>query len=255
MKLRMVLITALLFSTFANAEDYTDIWFNPAESGWGVNVVQSDTFQFLTFFIYGQDSKPTWYTAQLTKDGTGTYSGPLYETNGTYFAAPWQGVTAAVVGTASFQPTSSYNAALTYTLSSGPTVTKTIQRQALTGFQMAGSYSGSVSGSISGCINTANDVPVLRHRFDLSVTQSGDASATLMFTLVENSAVCTFSGALTHLGREYRMVKAAYRCGTNPPIAANVEELQLTVQGIEGRWTADDGDGCMESIRFGAVLN
>jgi hypothetical protein len=252
---RALLVMILFFSAAANATDFSDIWFDPAESGWGVNVVQSDTFQFLTFFIYGQDGNPTWYTAHLTNDGTGNYSGALYATSGTYFAVPWQGVAATVVGSASFQPTTDYNATLTYTFTGGPTVTKPIQRQTLTAYQMSGSYSGSVSGSISGCVDPTNNLAVLRHRVDLTVTQTGDDSAVLSFTLFENSAVCTFSGPLTHIGRMYQMTGAQYVCGSNPPITANVDDLDLTNQGIEGRWTSDDGGGCTESIRFGTVLN
>ena len=33
----------------AAATDYTDIWYIEAEAGWGGNVVQSDTFLFITF--------------------------------------------------------------------------------------------------------------------------------------------------------------------------------------------------------------
>ena len=54
--------------------------FETTEGGWGVNVVQSDDFLFLTFFIYGADNKPTWYTAQLTLDASGNYNGKLYAT-------------------------------------------------------------------------------------------------------------------------------------------------------------------------------
>ena len=98
----------------AGASDYTDIWFNPSEQstgggGWGVNVVQSDAFLFLTFFIYGPDNKPTWYVAGLTRDANGNFNGPLYATTGTYFGAPWNpadGAGSAQVGTASFNPTS-----------------------------------------------------------------------------------------------------------------------------------------------------
>ncbi len=94
----------------AGASDYTDIWFNPSEQstaggGWGVNVVQSDAFLFLTFFIYGPDNKPTWYVAGLTRDANGNFNGPLYATTGTYFGAPWNpadGAGSAQVGTASF---------------------------------------------------------------------------------------------------------------------------------------------------------
>src|SRR3989442_1023828 len=87
---RLVLAVLLLTAAFsARAIEYTDVYYNPAESGWGFFLVQSDTVQFLAFFIYGPDGKPTWYTAQLTDDGTGTYTGPVYATTGTYFALPW----------------------------------------------------------------------------------------------------------------------------------------------------------------------
>ena len=72
----------------AAATDFTDIWFIPQESGWGVNIVQSDSFLFATFFIYGSDKAPTWYTALLTFDGT-RYAGGLYRTEGSFWANPW----------------------------------------------------------------------------------------------------------------------------------------------------------------------
>jgi hypothetical protein len=69
-------LLVLAFAPAAAATDFTDIWFIPQESGWGVNIVQSDSFLFATFFIYGSDKAPTWYTALLTFDGT-RYAGGL----------------------------------------------------------------------------------------------------------------------------------------------------------------------------------
>ena len=87
---RLVLIAMVaLAATRADAFEYTDVYYNPNEAGWGVFVVQSDTFQFLALFIYGLDGKPTWYTGQITDDGTGNYTGVLNATTGTYFAVPW----------------------------------------------------------------------------------------------------------------------------------------------------------------------
>ena len=69
-------VLSLLTAAFrVGAIDYTDLYYVPGEEGWGVNVVQSDDFLFLTFFIYGPDNKPTWYTAQLTLDASGNYNG------------------------------------------------------------------------------------------------------------------------------------------------------------------------------------
>src|SRR6185295_13125695 len=100
---KLALVALLAFAAIrAEAREYTDVYFNPAEPGWGVFLVQSEATQFIAFFVYGPDGKPVWYTAQLSDNGTGGYAGNLYAITGTYFASPWQGFTAAAAGTASF---------------------------------------------------------------------------------------------------------------------------------------------------------
>src|SRR3954452_7100315 len=105
------LVVAMLLapSGRAFALDYTDLWFNPSEPGWGVNVVQSGDLLFLTFFVYGADRRPTWYAAQLSRDTSGDFDGFLgfvYAGTGTAFTSAWdaQAFAVAPVGTASFQP-------------------------------------------------------------------------------------------------------------------------------------------------------
>jgi hypothetical protein len=66
----------------ARAADYTATWWNPAESGQGYTFTQNGTFIFATFYVYGSDMLPTWYTGQLTLDAMGRYTGPLYATKG-----------------------------------------------------------------------------------------------------------------------------------------------------------------------------
>jgi hypothetical protein len=85
MMIKRILLIALLMlaAARAGATDYTDIWYLPAESGWGVNVVQSDSFLFMTFFIYGPDGKPTWYVGLVTQDASGNFNGTLYSATGT----------------------------------------------------------------------------------------------------------------------------------------------------------------------------
>ena len=262
--IRKLLVAVLLLASaaFAQAALYTDVYYDTAEPGWGVFLVQSDTFQFLAFFIYGPDGKPTWYTAQLVDDGTGNYAGPLYVTTGTYFANPWQGNTIAQVGTASFRPSDLFHATLAYSLTGGPSVSKAIQRQTLVPFDMSGNYSGSVAGSVTDCTNPANNVASLAGRFNLALSQSGDASAALTFTFVDNTytgTVCTLSGPLTHYGLLYTMPSAQYSCtgsGFSPGtiVSATIDSLHEAGQGVEGRLTATTTAGCSQSIRFASVL-
>ena len=46
--------------------DYTDLWFIPAESGWGANVIQQHDILFVTLFVYGTNGQPTWFVASST---------------------------------------------------------------------------------------------------------------------------------------------------------------------------------------------
>ena len=254
---RLVVIVLLLIAAVrAEAREYTDVYYSPSEPGWGVFLVQSDTFQFLAFFIYGADGKPTWYTAQLADDGTGNYTGSLYAITGTYFASPWQGYGINADGTAAFRPTDIYHATLTYTVNGVGTVTKTIQRETLTPYVLSGNYSGAVAGSISGCTDPTRNDPAFRGSSNLAVTQVGDQSATLTFTFTDTNhtgLVCTVSGPLTHLGRLYQL-NGQSACGGNPK-ATTIDGLHPTGQGIEGHWTGGAGGGCTASLHFAAVLD
>lgn len=71
--------------------NYSDLWWNPSESGWGIGIHQhiSDTI-FATWFVYGVDGKPLWYVMPEGEWTTPqTYSGPIYRTTGPYFAGPF----------------------------------------------------------------------------------------------------------------------------------------------------------------------
>ena len=130
-------ILIALLPNFVNAgTNYTDMWFNPSESGWGVNFSQDYNGPiFATFFVYTAAGAPTWVVAILALDPvSGVYSGSLYETSG---GAPLtsQGfnpadVHTSNVGTASFTPTDAANGTLAYTYR-GTNVVKQITREPL----------------------------------------------------------------------------------------------------------------------------
>src|SRR5262245_30858942 len=109
-------VIALAVVRPAAAVDWTDIWWNASESGQGYNFIQSDNFIFVTFFVYANNQQPTWYTAQLTVDSNGVWSGKLYVTTGSYFGGTWipGQRTTTEVGTATFTPNTSYSGTLTY---------------------------------------------------------------------------------------------------------------------------------------------
>jgi hypothetical protein len=41
--------------------NYTALWWNPAENGWGLNITHQGNTLFGTLYTYGPDGTPTWY--------------------------------------------------------------------------------------------------------------------------------------------------------------------------------------------------
>lgn len=102
-------ITTFTVSTRTTAEplwNHTDIWWNPDESGWGLNIVQHGSgIIFATWFVYGQDGRPTWYVVPEGQWRTPSeYRGPVYRTAGPYIGGPFnpQLVSVTLVGSATF---------------------------------------------------------------------------------------------------------------------------------------------------------
>lgn len=92
-------------SPFVSAGQYSDLWWNPHESGWGVNVVQQQETAFITLFVYAPDGRPTWYVApaaHITHFGSSgpLFTGTLYRTRGPWHGGPFdpQQVEAVAVG-------------------------------------------------------------------------------------------------------------------------------------------------------------
>ena len=69
------------------ATNYQDLWWNPAESGWGVNLTHQGNTIFATWFTYDDNGAPLWLSATAARMAAGVYSGDLYETGGTTFSA------------------------------------------------------------------------------------------------------------------------------------------------------------------------
>jgi hypothetical protein len=80
-------LAALAVPAFATPQlrNATDMWFNAAESGWGLNLIHQGDTLFGTLFVYGPDGQPTWYVASgLVGSGT-VYSGALSSATGPWF--------------------------------------------------------------------------------------------------------------------------------------------------------------------------
>lgn len=233
------------------ATDYTDLWWIPSESGWGVNFVQADDFIFATFFIYGPTNQPTWYTGQLSLDALGNWIGPLYMTGGTYFGSPWNPAQSGIrqVGSVTFVPATEASGTLSYSVD-GVIVSKQVVRQTLKTIPVGGTYLGSVYAVVTGCINPAQNGTFSRYA-NIRVVQGVTGAMTIDYT-VQGGNTCSFTGNANQFGQVYQMPSAAYSCGAGGPVL--VSGLKATTQGIEGEWRGPIGAGCIESGAFTGTL-
>jgi hypothetical protein len=72
------------------AVNFSDLWWSPAESGWGLSIVHGPFNDvFATWMVYGPDGKPTWYlmgSGKWTSANTTTvYEGKVFKTSGPHF--------------------------------------------------------------------------------------------------------------------------------------------------------------------------
>ena len=113
--------------------NYQDLWWNPAESGWGINVTHQGDVIFATLFTYDAGGHGLWLVMSAgTKQADGSYLGDLYQTTGPAFnAVPFTPIGSAnvtQVGTMRFTFSNGENGTLVYSVN-GVNVTKSITRQ------------------------------------------------------------------------------------------------------------------------------
>jgi hypothetical protein len=98
--------------------DYTDHWWNPQESGWGMSIHQHPSDRvFAIWFVYSQSGQPVWYTLQPGAWTSPTvYTGPVFKTTGPYFGGPFDPaqVGIAQVGTATLSFSDSNTGTFSY---------------------------------------------------------------------------------------------------------------------------------------------
>jgi hypothetical protein len=113
------------------AYNFQDLWWNPSESGWGLNLAHQGDILFATLFTYAAGGRGAWFVMSngVRKSGTASFTGTLYRTTGPAFnASPWTGATPTAVGTMTLNFTQGNRGTLQYSID-GVSVTKSIQRQ------------------------------------------------------------------------------------------------------------------------------
>ena len=114
-----------------SAQSYTDLWWDPAESGWGVTITHHPSGNaFIAWYTYDSSGNPKWYVASNCLVTNGGCTGALYETNGPPLGSAYNpsAVQVRSVGTVTFAFSGPTTALMTYNVK-GITGAKLITRQ------------------------------------------------------------------------------------------------------------------------------
>jgi hypothetical protein len=214
---------------------YSDLWWDPQESGWGMNIVHQGETAFVTLFVYGPDGKPTWYVASdarvFATDGSGNpaFRGTLYKTTGPWLGGPFDPamVGVAAVGALVIEPRPGGQLALDYT-AEGVSVSKVVVRQTFALPDIGGPYHGT--------FNLLRTVPggaghVLR-QFSAYVLVNLDGNAAFL-RIEEPGGRCEYAGTRTVSGR-YTRIDGEFTCGSGETGTFAITELVAGEHGITG---------------------
>jgi hypothetical protein len=111
--------------------NYSDLWWNANESGWGVSITHHTSgVAFVAWYTYDTSGNPKWYVASECRISNGACSGALYETNGPRFDQPFNPAMMQVrnVGTISLSFSSANSGTMSFNVQ-GRTGVKAITRQ------------------------------------------------------------------------------------------------------------------------------
>jgi hypothetical protein len=116
----------------ASLTNYQDLWWNAAESGWGINITHQDDVIFATLFTYDASGNGLWLVlSAATRQADGSYAGELYRTTGPAFnATPFVAIGPSnytKVGTMQLKFSDGERGTLTYSVD-GVGVVKSIER-------------------------------------------------------------------------------------------------------------------------------
>ncbi len=121
-----------------NAPNYQGLWFNPNESGWGINFAHQGNQIFASWFTYDLTGKGTWLVMTANKMSAKTFAGQMLQGTGPAFDAvpfpplgsPGGATISGLSGSATLTFTDADDATFNYTIA-GISQSKVITRTAV----------------------------------------------------------------------------------------------------------------------------
>lgn len=241
--LAAVLAAASLSATVAGAatvpvnigSHYTDLWWNPQENGWGMNVVQQGETAFITLFVFGPDDKPTWYVASaaqvfaLDANGNPAFRGTLFKATGPWLGGPFDPARLEVrpVGQLVIEPRPDGRLNLSYT-AEGVSVSKDLVRSTFSAPDIGATYHGTFS--LRQAVPGGMPYGTRQYAAELLVHLSGE----LVYMRVdEPDGRCEYRGTRSPSGR-YARIEGTFACAGGDAGSFVITEFEVAEHGFTG---------------------
>jgi hypothetical protein len=227
--------------------DYTDLWWNPNESGWGVTLTNQGDTIFATIFVFAADGSAHWYSGAAFSTGASVYVGNLVEGRGPYFGGAFNPnlVTNRRVGSLTLDLTQGDAGVISYAVD-GVAVTKSIQRQTFRTNNLSGQYIGGSNYIRNGCGTATTG---FENSAMFQITHNG--SSISIAGALANGLNCTYAGSYSQAGRMGEILGTLSCNGTSTGFRAY--EVEASRQGFTARYNADFGGGCTEAGWIGGI--
>ncbi len=247
-----------LAARLAGAGPYTDLWWNPSENGWGMNLVQQGETAFVTLFVYGADGTPRWYVASdaqvVAYDASGlpVFGGALYRTEGSWHGSAFDPSRLRIqpVGWISIEARAKDSLHLVYE-AEGVQVAKDVQRQTWSMPDPGGAYHGSFR--LRQVVPGEASVGVSRYSGDIVLLVDGAVA----FMRVDDTEGrrCEYRGAYRQSGK-LGNIAGSFTCSRDAATVSSgsfeLADLESTAHGITG-YLRQESPALSEFGHFGAA--
>jgi hypothetical protein len=245
--------------------DYSDLWWNAAESGWGAHITLQSDVVFLVLYVFDEQGRPRFFVASdMRVDPSlvpSVFRGTLYRSRGSPFAAAYDPSRFAInpVGTATLSFDSPGTGTLSYSVD-GTTVTKSITRQAYRPVNLAGDYFGGTFVAAANCTG-GTGFPKLSYAGTVHVEQAGDAVTidTFFDANFAQGGHCRYAGKVVQLGSIAAITQGTYSCTFEvgpEPLAGTFEisPIEVNDSGISGIYRGVEGSpNCRHNGSIGGI--
>lgn len=227
--------------------DYTDGWWVPSESGWGMNVLHQGDVMAIAFYVYDETNVPIWYlgVANYVDENIG-YRGTLSLHRGTSFLLPVFGPVPSgptAIGIITFKPTSPYSANVNYSVGT-TSIDKSMVRIAFAPIEFGGSFLGGVTGTVTGCATGSGTFAMEQSLIVTSSVANGQAQ--LVFA--NSAGYCIITGTLQQNGMLGAVSNGSFGCTSGINGTASIDEWAVNRNGMSARYQTRTGS-CVEEGR------